>query len=1091
MQKFKFYFVSLVALATFINVVVPILPKEILPDVLETKKAQAASDGPSFSVTVGDIGCSEQHRTSNTVGFPGGSARATDGNQKDIDCAKINFNPGNTSAVTNQSIYNYDFQLGVSVAESPDGSNACNQQEGQIAYTPWASEGTAGGTNLESGNGTGSTVAADCVNVYLNFRELPEGRIIENVRLGIQVGNAGMQYTNDALSGGGSSAYSTSGDFTTARVGIWSQSKTVVDDADYISTTIPQVATAQYPTGNPSGSTMGTLPLNSAQSYNIVMKNLGGPWVSDLPPISRTIVSAEPSPTGSNCDSWQPTASGQTCIEDRVLASSKYKLKRIDGVSSIQTNSSEFEYRRTVRYTYSSYEIVFYECVPDEFRGGLGGGDDEKLNKADDYRSPLDLLFKTAHALDDFPGEPTCTWTEIPTGEYAASPPSVSPIKDIIYNDNATFPFTLTATAAGDFQLRFQMVRTSNGNQFGEIAEINVRAGNPWSFTCGVNQTVTLGSNANYVISAAVPGGYSNSINVTMGSNPAGPALQTSPVVLDSVSKPPYTRTAVVPTGSLTPQTYTLTFYANDGSVTTTCQSTLTVTAPQATVNLRFNNVEGPTTIVPGTGTLTWDSANAAACTGSMQQGADTSSPAWSGSRATANSGNTQSFNVSGLAFDTTYTFRIICTNQFGQPSLPDTVQVTRLPQPPNPTADIKCMGDGDKDPQDGPCNIIAGASAVLTWESTNATGCTIDPHFGAVATSEPDGQTTPNLNNETTYTLDCEGADGTTNATDTVTIITSVVVEPPNQPTVSVSNTSCGVIRITVTPGAVPPTVDGWMVGWGTSQGDIPNALGGYPTPIPAEYTQADPPQPLPLVFYHGTSSTPPAGVPTSRYAYSPAPVSIGNFYKVAAVNSSTPDQGSNPNNWSGVTTDTGINLVTCRPDLSLSDKDIIAVGTATNPTSIYNVPGNPCSGTHEVIPNNRIFKNGEVVTYKINACNSGSENLTRINITDTMENLVYVPNSMSASPAGCASLTSQDGANINFNLNDIPAPASPSSPTVCSITFRATITAPAGSPSALYRFRNTAILNTNQGVEYLRTPYYLFSLGAGVPDRNETSPQ
>jgi uncharacterized repeat protein (TIGR01451 family) len=1085
MQKLKFYFISLAALAIFANAVVPFLPAQILPKSLETKTAQAASAGPNIGVKVRDISCSEQEGS----GFayaPGGIATATDSNRKDIDCAAIALVAGNVSTTNSlQSIYSYDFRIGITLAES---ENGCTANQGSTEWTNWASAGAPNvDTTFNSGitRGTAGMVAADCVRVWYETRAMPEGKAIRDVQLGISVGGGGMRYTPSATSGGGWSDFSRTGDFTSAQVSLITRAIDVPDNASYISTTIPQVATAQYPTGNPSGSTMGTLQLNSAQNYNVVMKNLGGTWDTDTL-ISRSLGSATPTPPGNNCDGWAPTGPGQTCIENRLMTSSKYKLRRIDNSSGVTTTSGDLPYNKNIQYSYQSQEILDWDCPPPPPppKGCDIDIEPQALNSLD---SIFDSIFNTAHAAECDPTEPE-PCIEIPTGTYEAVGPFITPSEDVVYDENATFPLSLTATAAGDSQLRFQMVRT-NGAAFGEVAIINVRAGNPWSFTCGVNQTVNVGTNANYVISASVPGGYSNSINVTMASNPAGPALQTSPVVLTSAA-PSYTRTATIPTGSLTPQTYTLTFTANDGSSSTTCQATLTVTAPVATVNLRFNGSDGPIGIPPSTGTLSWDSVNASTCTGSMQQGADTSSPAWSGSRATANGGNTQTFNVTGLQQNTTYTFRIICTNQFGQPSTPDSVQVDVSANPSPPTVDIMCMGSDDKDPQDGPCVVDEGASAILTWDSANAVSCSISPDFGAVATSEPSGQSTPNLNKATTYTITCAGSPGAGNASDTVTINTNAVLEPPNAPTISVSNVGCGYIRITANPGAVPPPVDGWVIGWGTSQGNISNTIGGYPTPIPSEYDGSG--QTLPLVFYHGTTSTPPAGVPANHYAYNPAAASIGNYYKVAAVNSSSPQHGTNPNNWpTGVTTSNGINLVTCRPDLGLSDKDIIAVGTATNPTSIYSVPGNPCSGAHEVIPNNRIFKNGEVVTYKINACNSGTQALTGVYISDTLENLTYVANSAVASPAGCASAPGVNGSNLSFDLADIAAPASPSTPTVCSITFRATITAPPGSPSALYRFRNTADLNTDQGSKHLLTPYYLFSLGAGVPDRNETPPQ
>ncbi|OGY99603.1 MAG: hypothetical protein A2945_03085 [Candidatus Liptonbacteria bacterium RIFCSPLOWO2_01_FULL_52_25] len=104
-------------------------------------------------------------------------------------------------------------------------------------------------------------------------------------------------------------------------------------------------------------------------------------------------------------------------------------------------------------------------------------------------------------------------------------------------------------------------------------------------------------------------------------------------------------------------------------------------------------------------------------------------------------------------------------------------------PPPPPPTADIKANGS------DGPIDISYNTSVNLTWDSTNATSCVVNPGgFTGVSGSQSSG----NITAHTTFTVTCTGPGGT--ATD------SVFIDPPQQTTITAdikANNSDGPITI------------------------------------------------------------------------------------------------------------------------------------------------------------------------------------------------------------------------------------------------------------------------------------------------------
>jgi len=179
------------------------------------------------------------------------------------------------------------------------------------------------------------------------------------------------------------------------------------------------------------------------------------------------------------------------------------------------------------------------------------------------------------------------------------------------------------------------------------------------------------------------------------------------------------------------------------GSVTVTIvDPTVTISASPAAIN------------IGEVSTLSWSSAKSNSCV--IDQGIGGVPP-------------TDSITV-GHTQTTIYT--ITCTDPLGDTAAAyATVTVV-----PPPTVTISA----------NPTSIITGQSTTLTWNTTNATDCSIDQGIGTVATT---GTTTVSPTKTTTYTITATGPSGTAAAAVTVTFIP--------QPTVTIS-----VNPVTINPG-------------------------------------------------------------------------------------------------------------------------------------------------------------------------------------------------------------------------------------------------------------------------------------------------
>jgi 6-phosphogluconolactonase (cycloisomerase 2 family) len=185
--------------------------------------------------------------------------------------------------------------------------------------------------------------------------------------------------------------------------------------------------------------------------------------------------------------------------------------------------------------------------------------------------------------------------------------------------------------------------------------------------------------------------------------------------------------------------TYTLSCTGSGGSGS--ASATLTVNAPAApTVSISVS----PTPIVVGSSaTLTWSSTNATSCT---------ASGAWTGAEATSGTA-TETPTVAGSD-----TYTLSCAGAGGTGSNSATLTVNT---PPAPTVSISVE----------PTSITLGASSTLTWSASNATSCTASGSWSGAESISGSESVTPSATGPDTYTLDCNGASGSTTETVVLTV--------------------------------------------------------------------------------------------------------------------------------------------------------------------------------------------------------------------------------------------------------------------------------------------------------------------------------
>jgi hypothetical protein len=189
-------------------------------------------------------------------------------------------------------------------------------------------------------------------------------------------------------------------------------------------------------------------------------------------------------------------------------------------------------------------------------------------------------------------------------------------------------------------------------------------------------------------------------------------------------------------------RSFTLTCTGAGGSAQATAViTTVAPVTPAPTVTITVS----PTSVTVGAAaTLNWSSTNATACT---------ASGAWSGAEP-----------VSGTATETptaagAQVFTLTCTGAGGSAHAAATLTAL-APVTPAPTVTIAV----------NPTSVTVGASAALSWSSTNATACTASGAWSGGEALSGTANETPAIAGTELFTLTCTGAGGSANASATLT---------------------------------------------------------------------------------------------------------------------------------------------------------------------------------------------------------------------------------------------------------------------------------------------------------------------------------
>lgn len=395
------------------------------------------------------------------------------------------------------------------------------------------------------------------------------------------------------------------------------------------------------------------------------------------------------------------------------------------------------------------------------------------------------------------------------------------------------------------------------------------------TFSTGVLDTTTK-----YSLACTGPGGDgSASVTVTVSAPPPVVTLSASPTTVVAGDAATLTWSATdattcaasggwsgaektsgtASTGPLTTNTgYTLTCTGPGGSHGQSVDVSVTAAPPPPTVTFTAS----PTAIASGaTTTLSWSATNASSCA---------ASGGWSGMQLTSGSATT-------AALGSTTSFTLNCTGPGGSHAVTVTVTVV-----PAPTVAIAAK----------PASVVSGASAMLTWSSTNATACAAS---GGWLGAEPVSGTasTGAITATTQFVLTCTGVGGSGNGSASVVLANgNAFLVTPRNAALTLSQTQQFTASVPG-GGAATWTVDG-IPGGNATVGTI-SATGLYTPPAAAgthsvvATSVANPAQAgtsavavtdLPGVFtYHNDQAR--TGQNLQEYALTPASVSGGTFGK------------------------------------------------------------------------------------------------------------------------------------------------------------------------------------------------------------------
>jgi uncharacterized repeat protein (TIGR01451 family) len=718
-----------------------------------------------------------------------------------------------------------------------------------------------------------------------------------------------------------------------------------------------------------------------------------------------------------------PSNPAETCTDTQDMTSSNYLLKRVDTENSVHTQGEEFGYQIQVTTNHR------WEKYCEEYSGGgtgfNGGGIFAKIGFYIQH-----LLFNTTLATGINGGGGTCiTW--VWSDAYTQTTTSID------FNSIANFPEVhYTGTAPGTFNLKFQMIDKSRNLQFGDVVIIPVTiAGTILPLGAQIHATSPIASGATTTVDW-------NSTNATSciqyaenGYNSGNWVQFDSTLANPGVEKGPYTGP-----GFQRFMAHCINLASSPSQIDAVV--TVTIDAPlplDATMNAESPIANNSNTV------LAWDSTNAEYPDGSCAQFFEDPFKSGNWVELTGRGYGTSSGNTSyGPLTTGTYRFMNRCQNSNASPTEVEAMAIVVVNEPSDQPLDATL---------DATSPVNVGQTTTLTWDSTNANNCQVyrEQTYGAADWTEVAGANTtfgtapygPFVSAGNYRFLNyCQGSN-TVPSSMISNIVTVVVnnVTPPGPPgPVSIDVSICE--QATVSWTAASGTVTGYNI---------------YRSTDGSTWQKIVPPSP----------------VSNATFSYTDHPPLGNYYYAVTALNGAAE---------STKRTAGPANVHACSPDLSASDKDITTVSPVGINPKLTNVQ--PCNAISDpvVLNGSKSFKVGDIVTFRINVCNSGDETAQAVQVIDTLSNLSEPGN---FSFEGCnqedAQLLKTGG--VNFTIGDVPPN------TACSIIFTAKVTKPASG--TIYRFQNIGdITPANWPVKRVVTPAYLFTDSTGNPDRNEIAP-
>lgn len=527
-------------------------------------------------------------------------------------------------------------------------------------------------------------------------------------------------------------------------------------------------------------------------------------------------------------------------------------------------------------------------------------------------------------------------------------------------------------------------------------------------------------------------------------------------------------------TGNLTSSiTYTLTCAGpgSPGSASDSVSFIVGNTPPPPTVNLKCKSGmqpfgDGPCAVNSGAmGTITWSSSDADACSIDNGIGSVPTSPPLRG------------ISVGPINSNTTYT--ITCTGPGSPPPGTDSVTFTIPPPGGGDDWDFTCtpfnvdvvQGSGG-----GAFTLETTKSGTFNSAVTFSTTSIIPDVSNPISVGyESNGQVPPATSFATIrassntpigiYSVTIHGVGGGIPHDRTCQVTVTGSGGPTTPIRAAIDNSICGKIDVTWQPGTGGTAPDHFNI-----YRQIGTLTGDWGSPI----------------------TTVPYGGPSQRdYSYPDTTASTSsNYYAITAVTAS------------GVESAMAYPAIQpmvkklCRPDLSLSDKDITQVDGKIDATfTTHQCSGRPPEPA--TLPNNALFSPGDKVTFRIMICNSGDGEITNVSVIDTLVNLENVTD-VSSPQAGCVNgyTYHPETHTINFDLDNVPAKPADRAWSACDIVFNAVIETPSPANSSVYRFQNKAKIYANEIPAIYPDGYYevytlpiSYSLSGGVPVRNETS--